>query len=99
MKISYAAGAVLAVTLMAGQAFAQDGAKQDMKDAGHSTANATKSAGSGIKKGTVKGAEATKHGTAVGATKTARGTKKVGKAIVGDKSPTTTPHDPPKPVN
>ena len=93
-------------------------AKQDMKDAGHSTANASKSAGKGVAKGTKKAgnevadktedgwdatkhgtkkaAKATAHGTEVAATKTARGTKSVAKKIVGDDTPTTTPHDPPK---
>jgi hypothetical protein len=98
MKIRTFGSAMVALVLSTGLVVAQDGAKQDMKDAGHDTASATKSAGRGIKKGTVKGAKATKHGTAVGATKTARGTKKLGKAIVGDKTPTTTPHDPPKPM-
>ncbi len=96
MKLTYIAGTVLAVALSTGAAFSQDGAKQDIKNAGSDTKNAVKSTGSGIKKGTVKGAKATKHGTAVAATKTARGTKKVAKKVTGNDTPTTTPHDPAK---
>jgi Ni/Co efflux regulator RcnB len=41
----------------------QDGAKQDMKDAGHETKNAAKDAGHGVKQGTKKGYNKTKRGT------------------------------------
>lgn len=95
MKIATMTTAALACAL-AMPMLAQDGAKQDLKNAGHATKEAAKDTGSAVKKGTVKGAKATKHGTAVGATKTARGTKSVAKKATGDKSPTTTPHDPPK---
>jgi hypothetical protein len=39
------------------------GAKQDMKDAGHETADAAKDAGSGVKQGTKKVYHKTKRGT------------------------------------
>ena len=41
----------------------QDGAKQDMKDAGHETKDAAKDAGHGVKQGTKKAYHSTKHGT------------------------------------
>ncbi len=62
-KLSTAAViAGLALTLSTGFAHAQDGAKQDMKDAGHETKEATKDAGRGIARGTKKGYHKTKHG-------------------------------------
>ena len=61
------------------------------------TKHGTKVAARDTKNGTEKAVDVTKHDSAVVGTKTARGTKKVAKAIVGDKTPTTTPHDPPKP--
>ena len=62
-KLSTAAVmAGLALTLSTGLAFAQDGAKQDMKDAGHETKAAAKDAGHGIARGTRKGYHKTKHG-------------------------------------
>lgn len=57
------------------------GAKQDMKNAGHSTQNAAVSAGHGIKKGTKKGYHKTKHAT-----------KKLGHKIEGKKTPHSTTH-------
>ena len=47
----------------------QQGAKQDMKDAGHSTANAAKKTGSAVKKTTKKGVHKTAHATKKGASK------------------------------
>lgn len=77
------------------------------KDTGHAISKGTKTtyrkskhgtkkAGSEVADKTEDAYDATKHGTAVAATKTARGTKSIAKKITGDKSPTTTPHDPPK---
>ena len=43
--------------------FAQDSAKQDMKNAGTSSKSAAKSAGSGISTGTKKAYHKSKHGT------------------------------------
>lgn len=85
------ASLMLAVAVSTATLTAQT-AGQEMKTAGHDTVAAGKAVG----RGTKVAAKKTGHVTAVGATKTARGTKKVGKAIVGDKTPTTTPHDPPK---
>lgn len=51
-------------------------AKQDMKDAGHDTAQATKNTGHAIGKGTEKGYDKTKEGTTNAAKATGRGTKK-----------------------
>ena len=48
---------------VAGAQTSDSGAKQDMKNAGHSTQNAAVSAGHGIKKGTKKGYHKTKHAT------------------------------------
>jgi len=54
---------------------AQDGAKQDMKNAGTETKNAAKDTGHGISKGTKKAYHKTKRGTKKAYHKTARGTK------------------------
>jgi len=66
---------VLAVG-MSSFALAQDGAKQDMKDAGHETSNAAKDDGHGISKGTKKAYNKTSEGTEKAYHKTKRGTKK-----------------------
>lgn len=49
--------------------FAQSDAKQDMKDAGHSTAHAARKTGHKIKHGTKKVAHKTAHATKRGADK------------------------------
>ncbi|MDQ2925054.1 MAG: hypothetical protein M3R43_05800 [Acidobacteriota bacterium] len=91
MQLRRITGIMLAGTLACTTyAFAQDGAKQDMKDAGHETAAAAKDAGHGVKKGTKKGYHATKHATKhaahetkEGAEKTATGTRNVGRRAEG----------------
>lgn len=55
------------------------GAKKDMKNAGHATKNAAKSTGSATKKTTKKAVHGTKKGINKGAEKTAQGAKKVQK--------------------
>ncbi|HEX4031370.1 MAG TPA: hypothetical protein VHX20_13455 [Terracidiphilus sp.] len=45
------------------QPLTADGAKQDMKDAGHDTKDAAKDTGKGVKKGTKKAYHKTKKGT------------------------------------
>lgn len=60
----------------------------------HKTKSGTKVAAKDTAHGTKVAAKDTAHGTAVAADTTARGTKKLGKKIVGDKTPTTTPHNP-----
>ncbi len=56
---------LLGAVLAGGSAFgwSQDGAKQDMKDAGHETKNAARDVGHGTKKGTEKAYHSTKRGT------------------------------------
>lgn len=66
----------LTVSMLPGIALAQDGAKQDMRDAGHETKNAAKDTGHGIDTGTRKAYHKTKRGTKKAYHKTARGTKK-----------------------
>ena len=69
--------AALSLALPFNMALAQtndNGAKQDMKSAGHDTSNAAKNAGHGVKQGTKKGYHSTKHAT-----------KKVGHKIEGKK--------------
>jgi hypothetical protein len=65
----------LAISMSAGFAVAQDGAKQDMKAAGTDTKNATKDVGNGVATGTKKTYNATANGTRTVAHKTASGTK------------------------
>ena len=64
---------VLTVLALTFSAFAQEGAeaKQDVKDAAHATADATKAAGRGVKKHTKRAYHATKRG----AKRAARATK------------------------
>ncbi len=57
-------------------AFAQTSAKQDMKDAGHETADAAKDAGHGVAEGAKKTGHAVKHGTKRGVHKAASGLEK-----------------------
>jgi hypothetical protein len=66
----------------------QDGAKQDMKDAGHETKDAAKDAGRGVKQGTNKAYHSTKHGTKKAWHKTKNTTEgAVGGAKEGAKRP------------
>lgn len=64
-------------------ALSQDGAKQDMKDAGHETTNAAKDTGHGISTGTQKAYHKTKSGTKKAYHKTAKGTKHVVHKVEG----------------
>lgn len=57
-----------------------DGAKQDIKAAGHETKDAAKDTGHGVKAGTVKATHATENGTKKVAHATANDTKKVAHA-------------------
>ena len=61
--------AVLAFGMSSAFAPAQDGAKQDMKNAGHDTKMAAKKTGHKIKKGTKKAAHKTARKTKEGAQK------------------------------
>ncbi len=71
MKLTIAA--ILALGL---SAFAQEGAKQDMKNAGHETKEAAKDLGSGTVKVTKKTGRAIKHGTKRAVHATASGVDK-----------------------
>jgi len=65
-----------------------NGAKQDMKDAGHETKDAAKDAGRGVKQGTKKTYHSTKHGTKKAWHKTKNTTEgAVGGAKEGAKRP------------
>ncbi len=66
-------------------AFAQDSAKQDMKDAGHETKQAAKDVGHGTAKATKKTGRAIKHGTKKVVHGAASGTEK-GAAKLEDKT-------------
>ena len=66
-------------------AFAQDSAKQDMKDAGHETKQAAKDAGHGTVTATKKTGHAIKHGTKKVVHGAASGTER-GAAKVEDKT-------------
>lgn len=72
-RIGFAALA-MGVVLSAVSLVAQT-AKQDMKEAGHDTAQATRNTGHAIAKGTEKGYDKTKEGTVKAAHATAHGTK------------------------
>lgn len=92
-------GAVaLAATLTFGLstpfAHAQDGAKQDMKDAGHDTKDAAKETGHGIKTGTEKGYHGTKHVTKKAYHKTKHGLKHAGHAVKKTVDPHANSQDP-----
>ena len=67
----------LAALLAAGTAFAQTGAKEDMKDAGSAVVHAGKKTGSAVKKTGKKVGKATKKGVSKAAEKTAEGADKV----------------------
>jgi hypothetical protein len=83
MQLNKIAGIFFAVTLACGTvALAQDGAKQDVKDAGHDTKKAAVATGHATKKIAKKTAHGTKvvakdtaHGTKIAAKDTAHGTK------------------------
>jgi hypothetical protein len=72
-----AAGVVLTTTpaFAANPVLAQDTAKQDIKDAGHDTKEATKKTGHAIAKGTTTAARKTKNGTETAAKDTGHATK------------------------
>ena len=84
MKRIFSAVIVSAMALSL-SAFAQDSAKQDMKDAGHETKEAAKDAGHGTVKATKKTGTAIKHGTKKVVHGAASGTEK-GAAKVEDKT-------------
>ena len=67
--MKYICTMILAGTLGAGLTFAQESAKQDMKDAGSDVTGAAKKTGKGIKKGTKKGVHKAAGKTAEGADK------------------------------
>ncbi len=71
MKLTIAAILALGIS-----AFAQDGAKQDMKDAGHETKMAAKDVGHGTVKATKKTGHAIKKGTKNTVHAAASGTEK-----------------------
>ena len=75
MRMTGLAALVLAAAVSTTGLVAQT-AKQDMKSAGHETADATKNTGHAIAKGTEKGYDKTKEGTVKAAKATGRGTKK-----------------------
>ena len=75
--------AVLTFGMSSAFAPAQDGAKQDMKNAGTETKDAAKDAGHGVSKGTKKAYHKTKRGTKKAYHKTARGTKHVANKVEG----------------
>ena len=84
MQLKKIAGIFLAAALSCGSlALAQDGAKQDMKNAGHETKDAAKDTGRSIKTGTKKSYHKTKHVTKKAYHKTATGTRNVGRRTEG----------------
>ena len=80
-------GAVLAFGMSSALAFSQDGAKQDMKNAGTETKDAAKDTGHGIFKGTQKAYHKTKRGTKKAYHKTKRGVKDVHRKMDPDTPP------------
>jgi hypothetical protein len=76
MKRFICAG-VVSLTLSAFGLFAQNGAKEDMKQAGRDTKDAAKSTGRATKKTVIKADRAVKHGTHVTAKKARQGAEKV----------------------
>ena len=76
LALTTAAAIFGATLLLTPAAFAQDSAKQDMKDAGHDTKQAVKKTGHGIAKGTKTAARKTKNGTKKVVHGAAHGTKK-----------------------
>lgn len=79
--------AVLTFGMSSALMSAQEGAKQDMKNAGHETKDAARDTGHGISKGTQKAYHKTKRGTKKAYHKTANGTKHVTRKVEG--KPTT----------
>ena len=67
----------LSLVLLFGVSFAQDSAKQDMKNAGHETKQAAKDTGHATKKTAKKAGHKVKKGTHKAAQKTDEGAKKV----------------------
>ena len=104
MRSRYFTALVLATAVSAGTLIAQTATDHTKaagretsaaaKDTGHAVAKGTKTGYRKTKSGTKTAARATAHGTGVAAASTARGTKRLGKKIIGDKTPTTTPHNP-----
>ena len=79
-----AASSLLAFTAVQAQPFQTAG--QDMKNAGHSTANATKDVAHGTEKGTKTAYHKTSHATKKGYHKTVNGTKHVAHKVDGTSS-------------
>ncbi len=79
--------AVLTLSMSSAFALAQDGVKQDMKNAGTETKNAAKDTGHGISTGTQKAYHKTKRGTKKAYHKTASATKHATHKVEG--KPTT----------
>jgi len=71
-----ALAAALTLSASAGFAYAQDGAKQDMKSAGHDTKDAAVDTGHGVKTGSEKAYHGTKHVTKKAYHGTKHGVKK-----------------------
>src|SRR6201987_2713621 len=67
----------LSLVMLFGVSFAQDSAKQDMKDAGHETKQAAKDTGHATKKTAKKAGHKVKKGTHKAAQKTEEGAQKV----------------------
>src|SRR5882757_564684 len=67
--------ATFTLTMSSAVAIAQDGAKQDMKAAGHETKDAAIDTGHGVKTGTTKAYHKTKHVSKKAYHKTAHGTE------------------------
>lgn len=67
---------ILTIGMSSALAWAQDGAKQDMKNAGTDTKSAAKETGHGISTGTQKAYHKTSKGTKTAYSKTKHGTKK-----------------------
>ena len=62
MKRAITLFAMILSLLLGVVSFAQDSAKQDMKDAGHATKKTAKKAGHKVKKGTHQASQETKEG-------------------------------------
>jgi hypothetical protein len=75
--------AITGVMALGLSAFAQDSAKQDMKDAGHETKNAAKDVGHGTVTATKKTGKAIKHGTKKVVHGAASGTEKGAAKVEG----------------
>jgi hypothetical protein len=80
--------AVLSIGLpVIAQSSTDPGFKQDMKDAGHSTKNASKDTGNGVKSGSKKTWHETKHTTKKATHKTAQKTDEGAKNVEHETSP------------